>query len=329
MFQWIGICLGDPTGIGPEITLKTLERELPADDTRYLILGDLPLLQRLARELHLNLPLVPFRDYDRTERVAVLNPLSSPLPNSLPQGGPDAARAAVAWLEEGARRCLSGPLKAILTAPVNKEAIIRAGIPFVGQTEHLSRMAGTARAGMLLMGEDDRGRWLRVLLATTHVPIKDLPAALTREKVEMALEMAALACRQLRLTRARIGVCGLNPHAGEGGKMGTEEITTISPAVNACRAAGMDACGPVAADALFYQAYRGDFDMVVAMYHDQGLAPLKMIGFEKGINWTVGLPFIRTSPDHGTAYNIAGQNKANPSSMIAALHLAKFLAGPG
>jgi 4-hydroxythreonine-4-phosphate dehydrogenase len=327
MSQWIGICLGDPTGIGPEITLKTLEHELPGDDTHYLILGDLSLLQRLAGVLNLNLPLVPFRDYEMAERVAVFNPLPAPLPHTLSQGGSEAARAAVAWLEEGARRCLHGPLKAILTAPVNKEAIIRAGFPFVGQTEHLSRMAGTGRTGMLLMGEDDRGRWLRVLLATTHVPIKDLPAALTGPKVELAIEMAALACRQLRLNRARIGVCGLNPHAGEGGKMGTEEITVITPAMNACRARGMDACGPVAADALFYQAYRGDFDMLVAMYHDQGLAPLKMIGFEKGINWTVGLPFIRTSPDHGTAYNIAGQNKANPSSTITALRLAKFLAG--
>jgi len=327
MSQWIGICLGDPTGIGPEIALKTLALELPADDTRYLILGDLCLLQTLIRELRLNLPLVPFHNYEMTERVAVFNPLTSPLPAPATQGGPEAARAAVGWLEEGARRCLNGSLKAILTAPVNKEAIIRAGIPFVGQTEHLSRMANTARTGMLLMGEDDRGRWLRVLLATTHVPIKDLPAALTREKVELALAMAGLACRKLRLSRARIGVCGLNPHAGEGGKMGVEEITVITPAVNACRANGIDACGPVAADALFYQAYRGDFDMVVAMYHDQGLAPLKMVGFEKGINWTVGLPFIRTSPDHGTAYDIAGQNKANPSSMIAALRLAKFLAG--
>jgi 4-hydroxythreonine-4-phosphate dehydrogenase len=325
MSQWIGICLGDPTGIGPEITLKTLERELPADDSRYLILGDLPLLRRLSNALRLNLPFVPFRNYEMTERVAVFNPLSEPLPEILPQGGSEAARAAVAWLEEGARRCVSGHLKAILTGPVSKEAIIRAGIPFIGQTEHLSRMAGTVRTGMLLMGEDDRGRWLRVLLATTHVPIRDLPAALTREKVELAIEMAALACRQLRLSRARIGVCGLNPHAGEGGKIGTEEITVITPAVKACCAAGMDACGPVAADALFYQAYRGDFDMVVAMYHDQGLAPLKMIGFEKGINWTVGLPFIRTSPDHGTAYNIVGQNLANPSSTIAALRLAKFL----
>lgn len=326
MSQWIGICLGDPTGIGPEITLKTLAHELPADEARYLILGDLPLLERLSRELNLKLPLVPYGDDDMTGRVAVFNPLTTALSETMPRGGPEAARAAVAWLEEGARRCLSGRLKALLTAPVSKEAIINAGIPFVGQTEHLSRMAKAGRTGMLLMGEDDRGRWLRVLLATTHVPIKDLAAALTREKVELAIEMAALACGQLRLSRARIGVCGLNPHAGEGGKMGTEEITVITPAVNACRAAGMDACGPVAADALFYQAYRGDFEMVVAMYHDQGLAPLKMIGFEKGINWTVGLPFIRTSPDHGTAYNIAGQNKASPSSMIAALHLAKFLA---
>jgi len=128
------------------------------------------------------------------------------------------------------------------------------------------------------------------------------------------------------LGRAGIGVCGLNPHAGEGGEMGTEEITTLAPAVLEARRRGIDVMGPMSADALFYYAYRGDYDVVVAMYHDQGLAPLKMVAFEQGVNWTLGLPFIRTSPDHGTAYNIAGQGKANPSSMVAALRLAKQLA---
>src|SRR5262249_45548179 len=148
---------------------------------------------------------------------------------------------------------------------------------------------------------------------------------LTRPKIELAIELAAQACNNLGLTQARIGVCGLNPHAGEGGAMGTEEQTTIGPAVEAVRQRGISVVGPLSADALFFYAFKGDYDAVVAMYHDQGLAPLKMVAFEGGVNWTLGLPFVRTSPDHGTAYDIAGQSKANPSSMIAAIRLAKQL----
>jgi 4-hydroxythreonine-4-phosphate dehydrogenase len=149
---------------------------------------------------------------------------------------------------------------------------------------------------------------------------------LKRERIELAIELAARACRDLGLSRQRVAVCGLNPHAGEGGKIGDEEITTIAPAVESAKLRGFDVHGPFAADALFYYVFRGDYDAVVAMYHDQGLVPLKMIGFETGINWTLGLPFIRTSPDHGTAYDIAGKGVANPSSMMAAIRLAKELA---
>jgi 4-hydroxythreonine-4-phosphate dehydrogenase len=190
----------------------------------------------------------------------------------------------------------------------------------------LSQIAGTGRTAMMLLGQDDRGRWLRVALATTHVPLKNVSDQLTTAKIETAIDLAAQACRDLGLPRARIAVCGLNPHAGEGGKMGTEEISTIAPAVLAAQSRQMDVVGPLSADALFYYAYRGDYDAVVAMYHDQGLVPLKMVAFEQGVNWTLGLPFIRTSPDHGTAYDIAGQGKANPSSMVAAIRLAKQLA---
>jgi 4-hydroxythreonine-4-phosphate dehydrogenase len=156
--------------------------------------------------------------------------------------------------------------------------------------------------------------------------LKQVAERLDRSKIEVAIQRAAEACAKLGLDRARVGVCGLNPHAGEGGEFGDEEQTTIRPAVETCRAKGIEAVGPLAADTLFHYAYRGDFDAVVAMYHDQGLAPLKMIAFENGVNWTLGLPFIRTSPDHGTAYDIAGKGVANPSSMIAALRLAKQLA---
>ena len=198
--------------------------------------------------------------------------------------------------------------------------------PFVGQTEFLSQLAGAERTAMMLLGQDDRQRWLRVALATTHLPLKLVAGQLRAESVEMAIALAAQACRDLDLPRCRIAVCGLNPHAGEGGKMGDEEITLIKPAVEAAQKRGLDVTGPLSADTLFYYAYRGDYDVVVAMYHDQGLVPLKMVAFESGVNWTLGLPFIRTSPDHGTAYDIAGQGKADPSSMRAALRLAKRLA---
>ena len=175
---------------------------------------------------------------------------------------------------------------------------------------------------MMLLGHDDRGRWLRVALATTHVPMRDLAEQLTRPKIELAIELAAKSCADLGLPRAKIAVCGFNPHAGEGGELGDEEIKVVAPAVQAALARGLDVVGPMSADTLFHYAYRGDYDAVVAMYHDQGLVPLKMIAFESGVNWTLGLPFVRTSPDHGTAYNIAGQGVADPSSMISAVQLA-------
>jgi 4-hydroxythreonine-4-phosphate dehydrogenase len=221
---------------------------------------------------------------------------------------------------------LQDGLDALVTAPVNKEAILRAGHAFIGQTEFLSNLAGTERTAMMLLGEDGNGRWLRVALATTHLPLRAVPDKLEQSKIEMVIELAARACNDLGLGRARIAVCGLNPHAGEGGLLGDEESRVIAPAVRAAQSRGLHVVGPLAADTLFYQAYRGDYDAVVAMYHDQGLVPLKMIGFESGVNWTLGLPFIRTSPDHGTAYDIAGRGVANPASLRAAIHLAKKLA---
>lgn len=322
----IGICLGDVTGIGPEVTLKALASEAAADETRYVLIGDAGHALALNRRLGLNLPLEAENGTNHNARFRMANPLPEPLPEKLSPGAPEAARAAFAWLHEAAHRCLRGELAGMVTAPVNKEAIVRAGHPFVGQTELLSQLAGAQRTAMMLLGADDRGRWLRVALATTHLPLKDVSTRLTQPKVELVIELAAQACRDLALPRARVAVCGLNPHAGEGGEMGTEEITTITPAVKAARNRGLDVVGPLSADALFYYAFRGEYDAVVAMYHDQGLAPLKMVCFENGVNWTLGLPFIRTSPDHGTAYDIAGQGKANASSMVAAIRLAKQLA---
>lgn len=326
MSGWIAIALGDVTGIGPEVALKALAAEAGADDTRYLLIGDVDLTRALEQRLGLGLPLAAFSSMSQPGRFFVHNPLAEPLASGLPAGSPTAARAAIAWLTDGAQRCLRQEMDALVTAPVNKQAIMRTGQPFVGQTEFLSELAGARRTTMMLLGADDNGRWLRVALATTHLPLKLVAAQLRAENVRLAIESAAQACRDLGLSHQRIGVCGLNPHAGEGGEFGDEEITLIRPMVEAARAQGIDAQGPFPADTLFYHAYRGDYEAVVAMYHDQGLAPLKMVAFENGINWTLGLPFIRTSPDHGTAYDIAGQDKADASSMRAAIRLAKQLA---
>jgi 4-hydroxythreonine-4-phosphate dehydrogenase len=290
------------------------------------LIGDAGYAASTCEGLGLDLALQPFSEFGAKGRFFLHNPFKEPLPAGLEAGSPVAARAAVAWLTDGAQRGLSHEIDALVTAPVNKHAIVRSGQPFIGQTEFLSELAGTDRTAMMLLGDDNRGRWLRVALATTHLPLKLVAAQLRPEKIRLAVELAARACDDLGLTRRRVAVCGLNPHAGEDGEFGDEEITIIKPVVDALRAQGLDVVGPLAADTLFYCAYRGDYDAVVAMYHDQGLGPMKMVAFENGVNWTLGLPFIRTSPDHGTAYDIAGQGKANPASMRAAIRLAKQLA---
>lgn len=326
MTGWIGITVGDVTGIGPEVTLKAVAAEIGADDTRYLLIGDVAWLKRLHAQLHYEFPLQNYEASNGAGRVFVVDPRADPLPGALPAGAAAAACAALAWLTEGANRCLQNKVDALVTAPVNKEAVLRAGHAFIGQTEFLSNLAGTERTAMMLLGEDGHGRWLRVALATTHLPLRAVADHLDQSKIELVIELAARACTDLGLERARIAVCGLNPHAGEGGLLGDEESRIIAPAVQAAQSRGLQVVGPLAADTLFYHAYRGDYDAVVAMYHDQGLVPLKMIGFETGVNWTLGLPFIRTSPDHGTAYDIAGRGVANPASLLAAIHLAKKLA---
>ena len=326
MKNWIGISLGDVTGVGPEVALKTVAAEAGHDDTKYLFIGDEQILHRLNQKTGLNLTLKNFSSYKADGKIFIANPLAKSLPENLPAGSPLAANAAVAALRDGAERCLRGELDALVTAPVNKEAIIRAGHKFIGQTEFLSELAGAKRTAMMLLGADERGRWLRVALATVHMAIRSVPEKLTAEKITLAIELAAQSCRDLGLPRVKIAVAGLNPHAGEGGEFGDEEIKIIAPAVSAARKRGLDVAGPLSGDTVFHYALQGDFDAVVAMYHDQGLAPLKAVAFDTGVNWTLGLPFIRTSPDHGTAYDIAWKGIANPSSMIAAIRLAKQLA---
>jgi len=326
----LGITLGDITGIGPEVALRAVAREVVDDeDTRYVLIGDNAVLRELCGLLGVEADLPRWNDRaEVASRVYVHDPETAPLPRDLPAGAPEASLAAVRWLREGARLCLAGELAGMVTAPVSKEAVLRSGQPFIGQTEFLSDLAAAPRTAMMLLGHDDRGRWLRVALATTHLPLKDVAAALTVEGIAQTIELAVEACARLGLGRRRIAVCGLNPHAGEGGRMGREELDIIAPAVALARSRGVDCHGPSAADTVFHQVFRGDFDAVVAMYHDQGLVPLKMVAFDTGVNWTLGLPFVRTSPDHGTAYDLAGRGLADPSSMEAAIRLARQLITP-
>ncbi|MDX1953866.1 MAG: 4-hydroxythreonine-4-phosphate dehydrogenase PdxA [Verrucomicrobiota bacterium] len=326
MKRWIGIATGDVTGVGIEVTLKALSL-LPKDEISYLLIGDEKRIRKANSQFGVGEALHSFTGWDSSERICIHQP-GNAVPDEIAPGSAPAAEASIRYLEEGARFCLEQHLTALVTAPVNKESIIRSGRDsFTGQTEFLSDLAGARRTAMMLLGADDRGRWLRVALATTHVPIRSVADHLTEEKVLLAIELAEKACQLLKLPRSKVGVCGLNPHAGEGGKLGDEEITTIIPAVQAAIRKGIDVEGPFAADTLFHQVYHGAYDAVVAMYHDQGLAPMKMVAFDSGVNWTLGLPFIRTSPDHGTAYNIAGKGIASPGSMKTAIQLARQLAG--
>jgi len=227
----------------------------------------------------------------------------------------------VRWVTAAARRCLRGELAGVVTAPLAKSLLHEAGQPFPGQTELLAHLARTRRFAMMLVGGP-----LRVALVTTHASLREVPDLITARRIATVTELAHAACRRFGIRSPRIGVAALNPHGGEGGLFGDEEQRLIGPAVKRLARRLPGVSGPWPADTLFHKHYQGEFDAVVCLYHDQGLAPLKMIAFDTGVNLTLGLPFVRTSPDHGTAADIAGRNRARPASMIAAINLAAQLA---
>jgi 4-hydroxythreonine-4-phosphate dehydrogenase len=236
-------------------------------------------------------------------------------------GGRSQGQAAARWIEAAVAGCRRGLFDGMVTGPVSKKSLQLAGLPFPGHTEYLAALTQTRRYAMLLMGGP-----LRVTLVTRHLPLARVAPALTRSAIMEAAELTEQALRWLGEKNLTIGVCALNPHAGDQGVLGREESTTIIPAIRALQRRGIKALGPIPADVIFHQAIRGKFGAVLAMYHDQGLAPLKMLAFESGINLTLGLPILRTSPDHGTAFDIAGKGIADPGSMIAAIMLAARLA---
>jgi len=331
------VTLGDACGIGPEIVVRAaVSGEL--DDA--VVLGDVQVLRRAAAACGVA-PVVAVLDHPSQRASLPAGVLAVCVPSGLPPGlaalpwgairaeaGAAAARcieAAVAWVREGAGR-------AIVTAPIHKEALSAAGVAYPGHTEMLQALAATAGAPpppvRMMLANDE----LRVVLVTIHVSLRRAIDALTVEGIAETIAITDRALRRFGLDAPRIAVAGLNPHAGEGGLFGDEEIRLVSPAIARARGAGIDARGPFAPDTVFMRArdaqgHAGEFDAVVAMTHDHGLIPVKYLGVAEGVNVTLGLPFVRTSPDHGTAFDIAGRGLADPSSLRAALRMARRLAG--
>jgi len=310
----LAVTIGDPAGIGPEIVLKSLMSEEVRMTCRPIIVGSRSVLEEAADKMDIAF------DFDSFEVLNTGEIKDRNFTKSKPS--PEGGKNCAAYIEKAAELAMLGIVDAIVTAPISKEALKLAGYGWPGHTEMLAELTGTNDYAMVLCGGP-----LRVILTTIHTALKNVPAMVTKERVLKTIVLAAKACSIMGITEPRIAVAGLNPHAGEAGMFGEEEAAEISPAVREARGMGIPVTGPYPPDALFHKAYKGEFDIVVCMYHDQGLIPLKMVAFETGINMTVGLPFVRTSPDHGTAYDIAWKGIADPSSMTEAIKLAARLGG--
>lgn len=284
----IGLTVGDPAGIGPEVAIAA------ARDLRVLEVCE-PVLYGPHTEL---------------ECATFLHGRPSA----------EAGRAAYEAVRAATSDAVSGRLDAITTAPISKEAWDLAGLPWLGHTDLLAHLTGVTDVAMLFHAER-----LRVVLATVHVPLRDVPRLLTRERIERVIDLAHVELPHVGFAHPRLAMAGVNPHAGECGLIGKEEVHVVKPAVEACRARGIDITGPLPGDTVFARAFNGDFDAVVACYHDQGLIPVKLVAFGQAVNVTLGLPIVRTSVDHGTAFDIVGQGLANPSSMVQATLLAAKL----
>ena len=299
----IVVTSGEPAGIGPDICLALSQRQFPA---RIVVLGDADLFAARAAQTGLDTRSIEIRHVPlkKSTRAGRLDPVNAPY--------------VIELLDTALAGCRSGEYAAMVTAPVHKGVINDAGMPFTGHTEYLAEQTGTPRVVMMLAGAG-----LRVALATTHLALKDVPAAITHTELETTLRILHADMQaKFGITQPRILVAGLNPHAGEGGHMGREELDVIVPVLEKLRAEGMNLVGPLPADTLFTKNVLAGADAQLAMYHDQGLAVLKYAAFDEGINVTLGLPIIRTSVDHGTALDLAGTGKASPTSLFAAVDAA-------
>jgi 4-hydroxythreonine-4-phosphate dehydrogenase len=335
----IAFTLGDPVGIGPE-TIARLFADGGPELEGCLVVGDVAVMRHAASFLGASVP-VPVAEIGSLSDLAMVPPRCIPVLQAqgltpdlakLPMGVVDAnaGRAAVACIEQAVARALLGEVAAVVTAPIHKEALAAAGSPYPGHTEMLqalSAQGGIAPPVRMMLANDE----LRVVLVTIHMSLRKAIEAVTFDAVLQTLRITHDSAAAWGLLKPRIAVAGLNPHAGEGGLFGDEEQRIIAPAIQAARDLGIDAHGPFAPDTIFMRARRSadhaaEFDVVLAMTHDHGLIPVKYLGVEQGVNVTLGLPFVRTSPDHGTAFDIAGRGLADASSLLAALRMARQLA---
>ena len=323
----IGVTIGDPGGIGPEITLKALLTESLRGVCLPVAIGDPEILTATARHLGMHVSLKawspgmpPLQNHGR-DTILVHGTASL---HAFPQwGGPslEGGRHALTAIESAVALVKKGAIAAITTAPVSKESLSMAGCGFLGHTDFLASLCGVKDYAMMLSAGS-----LHVVHATIHLPLAKAIAELNSELILRRIRMAAGTASRLRLGNRTVAVCGLNPHAGENGLLGGEEKQIIEPAVTAARLEHLPVAGPYPADTIFYRALRGEFSMIVALYHDQGHIPIKLLGFMEGVNTTLGLPFIRTSVDHGTAFKKAGKGTADPGSLLAAIRMAASMA---
>ncbi|MEZ4601259.1 MAG: 4-hydroxythreonine-4-phosphate dehydrogenase PdxA [Syntrophotaleaceae bacterium] len=325
------LTMGDPAGVGPEIILKAwLAGQLDAWAGSLLVAGDPFVLSRAAEVLKAEIRVeenkagLATHQMRAGERFLALRALSDLSVENPAWGRPTAAcgAAMVKYIEWACDRCLAEEASGMVTAPISKQAILAAGCEAPGHTELLASRCGAGKVVMMLAGER-----LRVCLVTTHLALRDVPGALNTPDILETIRITDSSLRRFfGLSRPRLAVLALNPHAGEGGRFGDEETRIIAPAIETARREGILASGPHSADALFHFAARGDYDAVICMYHDQGLIPLKLLHFSDGVNVTLGLPIIRTSVDHGTAYDLAGTGRADSASLVAAVRMAAGMA---
>ncbi len=326
----IGITTGDPAGIGPEVTLRAVCNVSIRGAGRFALFGDVDLLRSLAQSLALpfEFEILSVDDFRRGVPIPARAIVHVPIGDEpiVPGRGTKASGDAAARnIMECAAACRDGRLDAIVTAPINKKYFQAAGYSFPGHTEFLAHLAAAPSVAMAFLTER-----LKVVLVTIHLPLRIAIDRITTELVFEKLEITLREFPRLGLPCRRVAVAGLNPHAGEEGILGSEETERIEPALGRARELHpeVEIHGPLPADTLFYRAAQGEFDVVLALFHDQGLSPIKLMGFGQAVNVTLGLPFVRTSVDHGTAYDIAGKGSARPESMITAIHWALRLAQP-
>lgn len=323
----LAITLGDPAGIGPEVIIKALDHAAVYDQCRPLVIGDQRILVRAMdwiKGVNLGFDVVttPAQGQYRAGLITLLD-LQNADPAVIAPGQVSAAagQAAVEYVLRACDMTMAGETDAVVTAPLNKEAMNLAGHHYAGHTELLADRTGATKVSMLLTGPK-----LRVVHVSTHVALAEAIRRVTSQRVEEVIDLAQRSCQALGIARPRIAVAGLNPHASEGGLFGDQEAREIQPAIERARARGLQVTDPQPPDTVFLRAVKGDYDIVVAMYHDQGHIPMKLLAFDSGVNVSIGLPIIRTSVDHGTAFDIAGAGKAREESMLEAIKVAVQMA---